>query len=154
MRGSIGVSLGQGPPSYEPVKSFPKDDSKTCKAMVFSPEGSYFAWVNGMSAKILHCDTWKVAIEIKRPKISAIQFSTRGTYFMTWEPFIGTKLHIMLFTSINYIILLIIYVYFLSFYLLSYFLQNLYSKINNYNYIIPKSFFILILFTLLLTFLL
>ncbi|XP_076164353.1 eukaryotic translation initiation factor 2A isoform X1 [Ptiloglossa arizonensis] len=91
VRGSIGVSLGQGPPSYEPVKSFPKDDSKTCKAMVFSPEGSYFAWVNGMSAKILHCDTWKVAIEIKRPKISAIQFSTRGTYFMTWEPFIATQ---------------------------------------------------------------
>lgn len=90
VRGSIGISLGQGPPSYEPVKSFPKDDSKTCKAMAFSPEGRYFAWINGMTAKILHCSTWKIITEIKRPKISAIQFSTRSTYFMTWEPFIAT----------------------------------------------------------------
>ncbi|XP_076234660.1 eukaryotic translation initiation factor 2A [Calliopsis andreniformis] len=91
VRGSIGISLGQGPPSYEPVKSFPKDDSKTCKAMTFSPEGSYFAWINGMTVKILHCDTWKIITEIKRPKISAIQFSPQGTYFMTWEPFIATQ---------------------------------------------------------------
>ncbi|CAL7949818.1 unnamed protein product [Xylocopa violacea] len=90
VRGSIGISLGQGPPSYEPVKSFPKDDSKTCKAMIFSPEGRYFAWVNGMTTKILHCSTWKIVTEIKRPKISAIQFSTQSTYFMTWEPFIAT----------------------------------------------------------------
>nr|XP_003707307.1 PREDICTED: eukaryotic translation initiation factor 2A [Megachile rotundata] len=90
VRGSIGISLGQGPPSYEPVKTFPKDDSKTCKAMVFSPEGRYFAWVNGMVVKILHCSTWKIVAEIKRPKISAIQFSIQGTYFMTWEPFIAT----------------------------------------------------------------
>ncbi|CAK9813891.1 Eukaryotic translation initiation factor 2A [Anthophora quadrimaculata] len=90
VRGSIGISLGQGPPSYEPVKTFPKDDSKMCKAMAFSPEGRYFAWVNGMSAKIVECNTWKIVTEIKRPRISAIQFSSRGTYFMTWEQFIAT----------------------------------------------------------------
>ncbi|XP_015439866.1 PREDICTED: eukaryotic translation initiation factor 2A isoform X2 [Dufourea novaeangliae] len=87
VRGSIGVSLGQGPPSYEPVKSFPKDDSKTCKAMIFSPEGRYFAWANGVTTKIVDCNTWKIISEIKRPKIFSIQFSTKGTYFMTWEPF-------------------------------------------------------------------
>lgn len=92
VRGSIGISLGQGPPSYEPVKSFPKDDSKTCKAMVFSPDGRYFAWANGVAVKILYCNTWKIIIEIKRPKISAIKFSSQGTYFMTWEPFIGIML--------------------------------------------------------------
>lgn len=91
MRGSIGISLGQGPPSYEPVPSFPKDDSKSCKAMAFSPEGQYFAWVNGVTVKILVCGTWKVAAEIKRPKVSAIKFSPKGTYFMTWEPYIVTQ---------------------------------------------------------------
>ncbi|XP_017891811.1 eukaryotic translation initiation factor 2A [Ceratina calcarata] len=90
VRGSIGISVGQGPPSYEPVKAFPKDDSKTCKAMAFSPEGRYFAWVNGTAAKIVHCSTWKIITEIKRPKISAISFSTRSTYFMTWESFTAT----------------------------------------------------------------
>lgn len=111
MRGSIGISLGQGPPSYEPVKSFPKDDSKTCKAMIFSPEGSYFAWVNGVTTKILHCSTWKIITEIKRPKISAIQFSTRSTYFMTWEPFIGIIL------ILYYLFLVIFMLYILFIYL-------------------------------------
>lgn len=106
MRGSIGISLGQGPPSYEPVKSFPKDDSKTCKAMIFSPEGHYFAWVNGITAKILHCSTWKIITEIKRPKISAIQFSARSTYFMTWEPFIGIIL-ILYYLHLNYLLSII-----------------------------------------------
>lgn len=100
MRGSIGISLGQGPPSYEPVKTFPKDDSKTCSAMAFSPEGRYFAWVNGMTVRILYCDTWKTVAEIKRPKISAIAFSSQGTYFMTWEPFIGITLHFILHARI------------------------------------------------------
>ncbi|OAD59323.1 Eukaryotic translation initiation factor 2A [Eufriesea mexicana] len=58
--------------------------------MAFSPEGTYFAWVNGVTTKILHCSTWKIITEIKRPKISAIQFSPRSTYFMTWEPLIAT----------------------------------------------------------------
>ncbi|XP_076665735.1 eukaryotic translation initiation factor 2A isoform X1 [Andrena cerasifolii] len=91
VRGSIGISVGQGPPSYEAVKTFPKDDSKTCKAMAFSPEGRYFAWVNGITAKVLHCDTWKIVTEIKKPKISVIQFSSLGTYLMTLEPFIATQ---------------------------------------------------------------
>ncbi|XP_031825611.1 eukaryotic translation initiation factor 2A [Nomia melanderi] len=91
VRGSIGVSLGQGPPSYEPVKSFPKDDSKTCRAMVFSPDGRYFAWVNGATTKIVECSTWQIITEIKRPKIFSIKFSSQGTYFMTWEPFIVTQ---------------------------------------------------------------
>lgn len=89
MRGSNGVSLGQGPPSYESVKSFPKDDSKMCRAMAFSPEGRYFAWVNGISTKIVECNSWKIVTEIKRPKIFSIHFSSQGNYFMTWEPFIG-----------------------------------------------------------------
>lgn len=89
MRGSTGISLGQGPPSYEPVTTFPKDDSKLCRVMLFSPDGRYFAWTNETSVKIVHCNTWKIITEIKKPKVSAIQFSSKGTYFITWEPFIG-----------------------------------------------------------------
>ncbi|XP_078034618.1 eukaryotic translation initiation factor 2A [Augochlora pura] len=86
VRGSNGVSLGQGPPSYESVKSFPKDDSKMCRAMVFSPEGRYFAWVNGATTKILECSSWKLVNEISRSKIFSIKFSSQGNYFMAWEP--------------------------------------------------------------------
>lgn len=89
MRGTTGINLAQGPPSYEPVKTFPKDDSKTCKAMLFSPDGKYFAWVNGVSIKIVLCENWKLVVQIARPKVCAIQFSTQSTYLVTWEQSFG-----------------------------------------------------------------
>ncbi|GAB1868971.1 Eukaryotic translation initiation factor 2A [Camponotus japonicus] len=91
VRGSTGINLAQGPPSYEPVKTFPKDDSRTCKAMLFSPDGRYFAWINAVGVKILLCETWKAVAEIARPKICAIQFSTHSTYLATWEPSFVTQ---------------------------------------------------------------
>lgn len=125
MRGSIGISVGQGPPSYEAVKTFPKDDSKTCKAMAFSPEGRYFAWVNGITAKVLHCNTWKIVTEIKKPKISVIQFSSLGTYLMTLEPFIGILLDLTL-SLLHSLRSFVIYAYF-------FIKASLYSKPIIYN---------------------
>ncbi|KAG7202566.1 hypothetical protein KM043_009762 [Ampulex compressa] len=91
VRGSIGIRLVQGPPSYEQISTFPKDDGKSYKAMAFSPEGRYFAWTNGTSVKIILCNTWKVIVDIKRPKTSRIKFSPQGNYCVTWEPFIATQ---------------------------------------------------------------
>ncbi|KAJ9594298.1 hypothetical protein L9F63_014303, partial [Diploptera punctata] len=87
VRGSTGISINLGPPSYDLVTAFTRDDSKSCKAMLFDPEGKYFAWINGTCAKIVATSTWKVLAEISRPKASTIQFSPKGTYLMTWEPF-------------------------------------------------------------------
>lgn len=89
MRGSTGITVGQGPPSYEPLKTFPKDDSRNCKAMLFSPDGRYFAWVSGDTVKIVLCETWQSLVEIARPKVCSIQFSTCGTYLATWESSFG-----------------------------------------------------------------
>lgn len=89
VRGSTGINLAQGPPSYESVKAFPKDESRTCKTMLFSPDGKYFAWVNGATVKISLCENWKIVGEIARSKVCAIQFSTRSTYLATWEPSFG-----------------------------------------------------------------
>ncbi|XP_012262464.2 eukaryotic translation initiation factor 2A [Athalia rosae] len=91
VRGSTGTSLGHGPPTYETVTEFPRDVGKSCKAMLFSPEGRYFAWVNGISLTIALTKTWQIVAEIKRPKISSINFSPNGTYISTWEPFIVSK---------------------------------------------------------------
>ncbi|XP_046588004.1 eukaryotic translation initiation factor 2A [Neodiprion lecontei] len=88
VRGSTGTSLGQGPPTYEPVSGFPRDASRSCKLMAFSPEGRYYVWTNGVSLKIAATENWQIVAEIKRPKISAIDFSPKGTYLATWEPFI------------------------------------------------------------------
>ncbi|XKL62803.1 hypothetical protein PGB90_002636 [Kerria lacca] len=48
VRGSTGILIYRGPPSYDPVSSFPAVTSKRCKAMVFSPNGEYFAWFDGV----------------------------------------------------------------------------------------------------------
>ncbi|XP_067013815.1 eukaryotic translation initiation factor 2A [Anabrus simplex] len=90
VRGSTGISLNLGPPSYDLVSSFSREDSKSCRAMVFDPAGKYFAWVNGVSVKIASTATWKVLAELPRPKVSCLEFSPRGTYLMTWEPFMVT----------------------------------------------------------------
>ncbi|KAK6633211.1 hypothetical protein RUM44_003812 [Polyplax serrata] len=89
VRGSTGISLNYGPPGYDLVVAFTRDDSKSCKTMTFSKDGRYFAWINGYMVKIVSTSTWKVLAEINRPKVSNIDFSPKGTYFVTWEPFIG-----------------------------------------------------------------
>jgi translation initiation factor 2A len=59
--------------------------------MLFDPQGKYFAWVNGTCVKVVATSTWKVLAEIQRPKVSNLEFSPKGTYLMTWEPFIVTQ---------------------------------------------------------------
>ncbi|XP_074099510.1 eukaryotic translation initiation factor 2A [Cotesia typhae] len=88
VRGSTGISVSNGPPRYEEVSSFVKDDGRNCKCMTFSPDGKYFAWISGPTVKIVSCSTWAVVTVIEKPKVCALQFSTLGTYLMTWEPFI------------------------------------------------------------------
>lgn len=89
VRGSNGINLAYGPPSYEPVKIFPKDDNKNCKTMLFSPDGQYFVWSNASKVKIVLCKTWQIIAEIQRPKICAVKFSSYSTYLATWEPSFG-----------------------------------------------------------------
>ncbi|XP_063224336.1 eukaryotic translation initiation factor 2A [Bacillus rossius redtenbacheri] len=91
VRGSTGVSINLGPPNYDLVTAFAREDSKNCNAMAFDPQGKYFAWLNGVSIKIASVSTWRVVADIARPKVSCLQFSPLGTYLMTWEqPFVTT----------------------------------------------------------------
>ncbi|XP_014223236.1 eukaryotic translation initiation factor 2A [Trichogramma pretiosum] len=88
IRGSTGISVSYGPPSYEVVSSFKKDDSRACKAMAYSPQGKFLAWANGTNIKIISCQTWQLIAEIPKPKVLALAFSPQDTYLMSWEPFI------------------------------------------------------------------
>ncbi|XP_043276692.1 eukaryotic translation initiation factor 2A [Venturia canescens] len=91
VRGSNGLNIKNGPPAYTDVSAFTKDDGKSCKAMVFSPEGRYFSWISGPTIKIALCNTWQIVAVIQRPKVCGLQFTPQGTYLMTWEPFIISK---------------------------------------------------------------
>ncbi|KAI5714136.1 hypothetical protein M8J76_011466 [Diaphorina citri] len=87
VRGSTGISINHGPPSYELVSAFRKDESKQCKAMLFSPLGEYFAWLNGKDIQIASTSNWKLIAKIDRPKAFQIEFSPKGTYILSWEQF-------------------------------------------------------------------
>uniref|UniRef100_A0A023F2J8 Eukaryotic translation initiation factor 2A n=2 Tax=Triatoma infestans TaxID=30076 RepID=A0A023F2J8_TRIIF len=85
VRGSTGISIHCGPPSYELVSAFKRDDSKFCKCMLFSPQGDYFAWANGKKVTIVNTSNWEVIAELDKPRVCALDFSPKGTYLATWE---------------------------------------------------------------------
>lgn len=87
IRGSSGISLSYGPPTYELISAFKKDDSKACKCMLFSPYGEFFAWANGKKVTVLMTSDWSIVAEIDKPRVCALNFSPKGTYLMTWETF-------------------------------------------------------------------
>lgn len=47
VRSSSGIGVVSGPPKYEVEGKFVPEVSKTCRTMIFSPDGKYFAWANG-----------------------------------------------------------------------------------------------------------
>ncbi|KAK7602934.1 hypothetical protein V9T40_006908 [Parthenolecanium corni] len=93
VRGSTGISVNRGPPSYDPVTSFPRINSKKCRAMVFSPNGQYFAWSDGAIISVVSVATWKTVVEIEKPKTMFISFSPNGTYLNSWETFYVSPEH-------------------------------------------------------------
>lgn len=71
---------------FVPDTSFTPDQSKSCRAIVYSPDGRFLAWANGATVQLCRvADSWKVIASLPRPKACYLQFSPRGTYLMTWE---------------------------------------------------------------------
>ncbi|XP_025830604.1 eukaryotic translation initiation factor 2A-like, partial [Agrilus planipennis] len=87
VRSSIGVSMGLGPPDYKNLDAFTPVISKTCRTMLFSPDGRYFAYVNGQRLHIVKTDNWKDVAVNEGVKAYYLAFSPLGTYLMSWEPF-------------------------------------------------------------------
>ncbi|KAK9890495.1 hypothetical protein WA026_010576 [Henosepilachna vigintioctopunctata] len=70
-RSSSGVSLISGPPLFKGVDGFKDVQSKNCRAMLFSPDGSYLAYLNESQCILVNTNDWYL--------------------FLTWEPFIVNK---------------------------------------------------------------
>ncbi|KAF4529450.1 hypothetical protein B566_EDAN014226 [Ephemera danica] len=90
VRGSTGISMQYGPPTYDLATSCPRDLSKHCKVMAFSPNGQYFAWSNSVVVRVVSTKDWKEVCQLERPKIMYMKFSPKGSFLMTWEPFMTT----------------------------------------------------------------
>lgn len=74
--------------SYIADSNFARDESKNCRAIVFSPDGRYLAWANGTKVHIATpSDNWKIIATLPRPKAFYLKFSPKNTYLMTWEIF-------------------------------------------------------------------
>lgn len=71
---------------FIPVSGFTPDQSKSCRAIVYSPNGRFLAWANGSTVQLCRVsENWKIIASLPRPKACYLQFSPRSTYLMTWE---------------------------------------------------------------------
>lgn len=59
--------------------------------MVFSKDGSLFAWCNGECVKVFDTKKNQVIQELTRPKASCMAFSPQGTLIIIWEPYTVDK---------------------------------------------------------------
>ena len=82
----IWKSTGGPQSSYTQDEKFKREEAKLCRAIVFSPDGRFFAWGNGTQVQISTID-WKIVASLPRPKAFYLKFSPKGTYIMTWEIF-------------------------------------------------------------------
>lgn len=88
IRSSTGVEVwkSEGPKApFVPDAAFGRDESKLCRAIVYSPNGRFLAWANGSTVQICTVSNWKIVHKLPRPKAFYLKFSPRSTYLMTWE---------------------------------------------------------------------
>lgn len=72
--------------TFIPETGFTPDQSKSCRAIVYSPNGRFLAWANGSSVQLCRVsERWEIIASLPRPKACYLQFSPRSTYLMTWE---------------------------------------------------------------------
>ncbi|RZC34495.1 eukaryotic translation initiation factor 2A, partial [Asbolus verrucosus] len=90
-RSSNGIVLSVGPPLFKPLDEYEPVQSKSCRTMLFSPDGQYFAYIDGTVIKIVYTQSWKDVAVIEGTKAYHLAFSPKGTYLMSWEQFFVTK---------------------------------------------------------------
>ncbi|XP_060518585.1 eukaryotic translation initiation factor 2A [Cylas formicarius] len=87
IRSSSGISSFSGTPDFAPLKEFDQVQSKSCRSMVFSSDGSYLAYVVGSSLKLFSTNGWREVAAIENVKSYYITFSPKSTFLISWEPF-------------------------------------------------------------------
>lgn len=102
VRSSVAVELwsSAGPKQpFEHKPNLPREETKSCRSIGFSPNGRYFAYSTGIEVKVLrvpasntgNASNWPVESTLPRPKAFYLQFSPRGNYLCTWEHYAITK---------------------------------------------------------------
>ncbi|XP_029186195.2 eukaryotic translation initiation factor 2A-like [Acropora millepora] len=91
IRGSEGISMINGPPSFKYHEQFRSDNSSRCRVMAFSPDGSLFAWCNGQSVLVVETGQYNLVCRLPKDKTVHMAFSPKGTHLSTWEQYSANK---------------------------------------------------------------
>ncbi|XP_050312953.1 eukaryotic translation initiation factor 2A [Anthonomus grandis grandis] len=86
-RSSGGISAILGPPQLNPFDKLPEIQSKSCRTLLFSPDGSYLAYVNGATITLIKTDNSDTIATIENTKAYHLAFSPKSSFLMSWEPF-------------------------------------------------------------------
>ncbi|KAK7090833.1 hypothetical protein V1264_010584 [Littorina saxatilis] len=84
LRGSEGIWLVNGAPGHDPTPIHRCDESKTCKTMAYSFDGSLFAWATADSVYIMDAETHTVRQQLQQTRVADMRFSPKGTVLATW----------------------------------------------------------------------
>lgn len=79
------ISLVNGSPDYEPVKSFESAASSFNRDYKYSPDGRLYAYITPACVYIHYAENAELLRELPLPNIVDVSFSPRGTYISTWE---------------------------------------------------------------------
>uniref|UniRef100_A0A663E104 Eukaryotic translation initiation factor 2A n=1 Tax=Aquila chrysaetos chrysaetos TaxID=223781 RepID=A0A663E104_AQUCH len=91
VRGSEGLYMVNGPPSFTESTAFQRDSGKNCKAVAFSKDGSLFAWCNGEKVNIVNVTNAQLLRSFDLPKAVCLEFSPKNNILATWQAYTAAK---------------------------------------------------------------
>ncbi|XP_030350892.1 eukaryotic translation initiation factor 2A isoform X3 [Strigops habroptila] len=91
VRGSEGLYMVNGPPSFTESTTFQRDSGKNCKAVAFSKDGSLFGWCNGEKVNVVNVTSAELLCSFDLPKAVCLQFSPKNNVLATWQAYTTAK---------------------------------------------------------------
>uniref|UniRef100_A0A803WAC3 Eukaryotic translation initiation factor 2A n=1 Tax=Ficedula albicollis TaxID=59894 RepID=A0A803WAC3_FICAL len=91
LRGSEGLYMVNGPPSFTESTAFQRDSGKNCKAVAFSKDGSLFAWCNGQKVNVVNITRAELLHSFDLPKTVCLEFSPKNNVLATWQAYTTAK---------------------------------------------------------------
>ncbi|XP_039613968.1 eukaryotic translation initiation factor 2A [Polypterus senegalus] len=90
VRGTEGIFMQNGPPLCSENTSFQRD-KQVCTCFTFSRDGSLFSWGTTEKLHAFKVADGRMLWSIDVPKVTAVEFSPKGTILATWNLYSKSK---------------------------------------------------------------
>ncbi|KAG8195231.1 hypothetical protein JTE90_027972 [Oedothorax gibbosus] len=87
LRGTRGLKYIYGPPNSRTCDKFNAVDNPNCRDAIFTKDGNLIAWCTNQRTDVVDNISSKTLCQVDNPRISCLDFSPKGTYLSTWEPY-------------------------------------------------------------------